>query len=630
MSQLKTKYIQDNAITDAKLRQGSAVSVIGRSANTTGNVADISASANGQVFQRSSNALSWALLVNANIDSAAAIDFSKFAALTSGNILVGSVGNVATSVVMSGDATIVASGAITLATVNSNVGSFGSSTSIPSFTVNAKGLITAAAGNSVIAPAGTLSGTTLNATVVSSSLTSVGTIATGVWNGTAVDVAHGGSGQTSLTAYAVLAGGTTSTGALQQVSGVGTSGQVLTSNGAAALPTWQAAGGGSSADVPIGTILLTSSGKVPDTAKYLYCDGSNVLRSTYTNLSTLPDGLTATVRTAAASQTFRDGACDGSGNIILVYGGSDVVHKSTDSGATWATDALPAAAGGLANYIAWMGGSVNKFVILTSNLSTRHYYGTPGSWTSATTLTSKTWTGLAANDAGTIAIAVCSDDGVTNKSTNGTSFSASGTLGSASTGDKYVTWMQTAGLFVVFENNNNSYWTSTDGTTWTTRTLPASPILYTAPATRRDVAVTTGSLFIKPAAQNCGLIFKTTDGINWTILNNMTDITGALGTSSRLARAGSSILVMTGSNGVPYVMLSYDEGISWIVADISNGVGTSYFASFPTLKISSTSFLSIFAYTSGASNLQGLATVAIDSTKAKLPNGKANQYIRYV
>lgn len=95
--------------------------------------------------------------------------------LTQNYIFVGNASNVATGVPMSGDATIVASGALTLATVNSNVGSFGSSTSIPSFTVNAKGLITAASGNAVVAPAGTLSGTTLNSTVVSSSLTSLGT-----------------------------------------------------------------------------------------------------------------------------------------------------------------------------------------------------------------------------------------------------------------------------------------------------------------------------------------------------------------------------------------------------------------------------------------------------------------------
>jgi hypothetical protein len=54
-------------------------------------------------------------------------------------------------------------------------------------------------------------------------------------------VANGGTGATSQTAYAVLTGGTTSTGAYQSVASVGTSGQILTSNGAGALPTFQTA-----------------------------------------------------------------------------------------------------------------------------------------------------------------------------------------------------------------------------------------------------------------------------------------------------------------------------------------------------------------------------------------------------
>lgn len=57
-------------------------------------------------------------------------------------------------------------------------------------------------------------------------------------------VEFGGTGDASLTAYAVLCGGTTSTGAVQSIAGLGTAGQVLTSNGAGALPTFQAGGGG--------------------------------------------------------------------------------------------------------------------------------------------------------------------------------------------------------------------------------------------------------------------------------------------------------------------------------------------------------------------------------------------------
>lgn len=61
--------------------------------------------------------------------------------------------------------------------------------------------------------------------------------------GTAV-VAGGGTGLTSATAYAVLCGGTSSTGPFQSIASVGNAGEVLTSNGAGSLPTFQTAGAG--------------------------------------------------------------------------------------------------------------------------------------------------------------------------------------------------------------------------------------------------------------------------------------------------------------------------------------------------------------------------------------------------
>ena len=58
------------------------------------------------------------------------------------------------------------------------------------------------------------------------------------------EVAKGCTGRSSHTAYAVLCGGTTTTAAQQSIASVGTSGHILTSNGASALPTFQAAAGG--------------------------------------------------------------------------------------------------------------------------------------------------------------------------------------------------------------------------------------------------------------------------------------------------------------------------------------------------------------------------------------------------
>ena len=55
----------------------------------------------------------------------------------------------ATATLTSVDGTANVSAALTLATVNSNVGSFGTSTSVPAITVNAKGLITAVTTNAI-------------------------------------------------------------------------------------------------------------------------------------------------------------------------------------------------------------------------------------------------------------------------------------------------------------------------------------------------------------------------------------------------------------------------------------------------------------------------------------------------
>lgn len=71
------------------------------------------------------------------------------AAVSDGNVLY--VGDVTTNATHTGDAT--GATALTLATVNANVGAFGSATQVATFTVNAKGLTTAAGATSIAIPA---------------------------------------------------------------------------------------------------------------------------------------------------------------------------------------------------------------------------------------------------------------------------------------------------------------------------------------------------------------------------------------------------------------------------------------------------------------------------------------------
>ena len=99
-------------------------------------------------------------------------------------------------------------------------------TSVITQTVNADLTIAAYSGKNV-----SVEGVTFDNSIITS----------GTWNGTDIAVADGGTGVSSIAGWSVVCGGANADGthALQTVSGVGSAGQALTSNGAAALPTWQ-------------------------------------------------------------------------------------------------------------------------------------------------------------------------------------------------------------------------------------------------------------------------------------------------------------------------------------------------------------------------------------------------------
>lgn len=76
-STLNGTEIDNAAITYAKIQDVAACSVIGRSANSSGVSAAISAASNNTLLKRTVDALTFATVVNADVDAAAAIDGSK-------------------------------------------------------------------------------------------------------------------------------------------------------------------------------------------------------------------------------------------------------------------------------------------------------------------------------------------------------------------------------------------------------------------------------------------------------------------------------------------------------------------------------------------------------------------------
>jgi hypothetical protein len=145
----------------------------------------------------------------------------------------------------------------------------------------------------------------------------------------ALGAAYGGTGLTSTTAYSVVFAGTTGTGAFQAAAGPGTATHVLTSNGAGALPTFQALPAGGVTTFNAGTTGFTpntaTSGAVTlagtlavangGTGQTSYTDGQLLIGNTTGNTltkATLTAGTGISVTNASGSITIAATGSSGS------------------------------------------------------------------------------------------------------------------------------------------------------------------------------------------------------------------------------------------------------------------------------------------------------------------------------
>ena len=139
-----------------------------------------------------------------------------------------------------------------------------------------------------IAGAKVLDATSLGSGVTGSSLTSVGTIATGVWNGTTIGTAYGGTGQTTYSNGQLLIGKTD--GTLAKATLTAGSGVSITNGDGSVTITATGSGTVTSVDVSGGTGLTATGGPITGSGTItIDLDNTAVTPASYTYASITVD-----------------------------------------------------------------------------------------------------------------------------------------------------------------------------------------------------------------------------------------------------------------------------------------------------------------------------------------------------
>ncbi len=164
----------------------------------------------------------------------------------------------------------------------------------------------------ITAAGSTLTGTSLNSAIVTSSLTSVGTITTGVWNGTTIAVNKGGTGLTTLTANGVVIGNGTSSPTFVTSS---TTGHVLTWNGTAWAASAPSGGGGGGLTNFTEAISTASPNDTVNVASL-----TAVISTTHGGIAIVPKGANGFISMRVPDDTAAGGNVRGAGAVDLQIG----------------------------------------------------------------------------------------------------------------------------------------------------------------------------------------------------------------------------------------------------------------------------------------------------------------------
>lgn len=362
--------------------------------------------------------------------------------------------------------------------------------------------------------------------------------------------------------------------------------------------------GGIIFDTDVGTTLTRPDGSV------FLRTGTIATAASYP-LAAKQQGLQINGLPATNSQSFlcSGAATNGSGTWVLAMASSSSVLVSTDHGHTWTSVAHNNTAA--CSDVVWTGSRFVVFGNTTSTISASYSTTGTSGWTaggSSTigggTVTSNT--AKAAHD-GTNGVVVVQSTGTTGAIatfTDGTTLTArnaaaapsqppqiavlpslgatrwiitsgsnaSYNLSSAADGSAYTsqtspsssTYGIAAGNGVIVWSAGHTYFTSTNATTWTTRTFSystsfAGAMAFTTPYSKNGVMFDGSNFLISSQSAVSGLLAYSSDGVSWQ--NRMTP---TIGSANPLALSGAGNLIIVPASGTTTSNILYSS--SWLTS----------------------------------------------------------------